>query len=160
MSSLWRTKSVEQSIQDTDEPGHKLKRTLSAWDLTIFGVAVVIGAGIFTLTTRVAATTAGPAVSIAFVISAIACGLAAMCYAEFASTVPVAGSGLHVLLRDSGRTGGLDHRLGSGAGTGPRRLGVVQWLVAVPGKPVHPVRWLAGDDHQPRPDRFRLGRPA
>ena len=92
MSGLWRTKSVEQSIQDTDEPGHKLKRTLSAWDLTIFGVAVVIGAGIFTLTARVAATTAGPAVSIAFVIAAIACGLAAMCYAEFASTVPVAGS--------------------------------------------------------------------
>jgi APA family basic amino acid/polyamine antiporter len=92
MSDLFRTKSVEQSIQDTDEPGHKLKRTLSAWDLTIFGVAVVIGAGIFTLTARVAATTAGPAVSIAFVISAIACGLAAMCYAEFASTVPVAGS--------------------------------------------------------------------
>jgi len=92
MSGLWRTKSVEQSIQDTDEPGHKLKRTLSAWDLTIFGVAVVIGAGIFTLTARVAATTAGPAVSISFVIAAIACGLAAMCYAEFASTVPVAGS--------------------------------------------------------------------
>src|SRR5580765_4162835 len=92
MSSLWRTKSVEQSIQDTDEPGHKLKRTLSVWDLTIFGVAVVIGAGIFTLTARVAATTAGPAVSISFVIAAIACGLAAMCYAEFASTVPVAGS--------------------------------------------------------------------
>jgi APA family basic amino acid/polyamine antiporter len=90
--SVFRTKSVEQSIQDTDEPGHKLKRTLSAWDLTIFGVAVVIGAGIFTLTARVAATTAGPAVSIAFVIAAIACGLAAMCYAEFASTVPVAGS--------------------------------------------------------------------
>ena len=60
MSGLWRTKSVEQSIQDTDEPGHKLKRTLSAWDLTIFGVAVVIGAGIFTLTARVAATTATP----------------------------------------------------------------------------------------------------
>jgi APA family basic amino acid/polyamine antiporter len=90
--SVWRTKSVEQSIQDTDEPGHKLKRSLSAWDLTIFGVAVVIGAGIFTLTARVAATVAGPAVSISFVIAAIACGLAAMCYAEFASTVPVAGS--------------------------------------------------------------------
>lgn len=92
MSGLWRTKSVEQSIQDTDEPGHKLKRSLSAWDLTVFGVAVVIGAGIFTLTARVAATTAGPSVSISFVIAATACGLAAMCYAEFASTVPVAGS--------------------------------------------------------------------
>ena len=91
--SVWRTKSVEQSIQDTDEPGHKLKRSLSAWDLTIFGVAVVIGAGIFTLTARVAATTAGPGgVASSFVIAAIACGLAAMCYAEFASTVPVAGS--------------------------------------------------------------------
>ncbi len=92
MSAKWRTKSVEQSIRDTDEPGHKLKRTLSAWDLTVFGVAVVIGAGIFTLTARVAATVAGPAVSISFVIAAIACGLAAVCYAEFASTVPVAGS--------------------------------------------------------------------
>src|ERR1700709_41443 len=90
--SIWRTKSVEQSIKDTDEPGHKLKRTLSAFDLTVFGVAVVIGAGIFTLTARAAATTAGPAVSISFIIAAIACGLAAMCYAEFASTVPVAGS--------------------------------------------------------------------
>ncbi len=90
--SIWRTKSVEQSIKDTDEPGHKLKRTLSAFDLTVFGVAVVIGAGIFTLTARAAATTAGPAVSVSFIIAAVACGLAAMCYAEFASTVPVAGS--------------------------------------------------------------------
>src|SRR4051794_41491037 len=90
--SLWRTKWVEQSIQDTDEPGHKLKRSLTAFDLTVFGVAVVIGAGIFTLTARAAATVAGPAVSISFVIAAVACGLAAMCYAEFASTVPVAGS--------------------------------------------------------------------
>lgn len=91
-NGMFRTKSVEQSIKDTDEPGHQLKRTLSAFDLTVFGVAVVIGAGIFTLTARAAAKTAGPAVSISFVIAAIACGLAAMCYAEFASTVPVAGS--------------------------------------------------------------------
>lgn len=90
--SIWRTKSIEQSIEDTDEPGHRLRRSLTAWDLTVFGVAVVIGAGIFTLTARVAATTAGPSVSLSFVIAAIACGLAAMCYAEFASTVPVAGS--------------------------------------------------------------------
>src|SRR6476660_4350035 len=92
MSSIWRTKSVEQSIQDTDEPGHKLKRTLTSWDLTVFGVAVVVGAGIFTLTARTAGNMAGPAVSLAFVFAAVACGLAALCYAEFASTVPVAGS--------------------------------------------------------------------
>ncbi len=92
MSQLLRTKSVEQSLADADEPGHKLKRSLSSWDLTVFGVAVVIGAGIFTLGAKVAATTAGPSVSIGFLLAAIACGLAAMCYAEFASTVPVAGS--------------------------------------------------------------------
>ncbi|MDQ6659196.1 MAG: amino acid permease [Actinomycetota bacterium] len=92
MNSLWRTKSVEQSMQDTDEPEHQLKRTLTSLDLTVFGVAVVIGAGIFTLGAKVAATKAGPSVTIGFLLAAVACGLAAMCYAEFASTVPVAGS--------------------------------------------------------------------
>src|SRR4051812_35444994 len=91
-AGLWRTKTVEQSISDTDEPGTKLRRNLSAWDLTVFGVAVVIGAGIFTLTARTAGDYAGPSVSLAFVFAAIACALAALCYAEFASTVPVAGS--------------------------------------------------------------------
>ena len=91
-TGLWRTKSVEQSIADTDEPGTKLRKNLSAWDLTVFGVAVVIGAGIFTLTARTAGDFSGPSVSVAFVLAAIACALAALCYAEFASTVPVAGS--------------------------------------------------------------------
>jgi APA family basic amino acid/polyamine antiporter len=91
-TGLWRTKSIEQSIKDTDEPETKLRRNLSAWDLTVFGVAVVIGAGIFTLTARAAGDYAGPSVSLAFVFAAIACALAALCYAEFASTVPVAGS--------------------------------------------------------------------
>ncbi|GAB1508785.1 amino acid permease [Actinophytocola sp. KF-1] len=91
-SGLARTKSVEQSIKDTDEPGSRLRKNLSAWDLTVFGVAVVIGAGIFTLTARTAGDLTGPSVSLAFVLAAVACGLAALCYAEFASTVPVAGS--------------------------------------------------------------------
>jgi len=91
-NGLWRTKSIEQSMADTDEPGSKLRKNLSAWDLTVFGVAVVIGAGIFTLTARTAGDFTGPSVSLAFVLAAIACALAALCYAEFASTVPVAGS--------------------------------------------------------------------
>ncbi|MFC7447552.1 amino acid permease [Rhodococcus daqingensis] len=91
-SGIFRTKSVEQSIADTDEPDSKLRKDLTAWDLTVFGVAVVVGAGIFTLTARTAGNVAGPSVSLAFVLAAIACGLAALCYAEFASTVPVAGS--------------------------------------------------------------------
>jgi APA family basic amino acid/polyamine antiporter len=87
-----RTKPVEQSIKDTDEPGHKLRRELSALDLTVFGVGVVLGTGIFVLTGEAAGVEAGPAVAISFVLAGIACGLAAVCYAEFASTVPVAGS--------------------------------------------------------------------
>jgi amino acid transporter len=92
MAGRWRTKSVEQSIADTDEEGTRLRKDLSWWDLTVFGVSVVIGAGIFTITASTAGNITGPAISISFVIAAIACGLAALCYAEFASTVPVAGS--------------------------------------------------------------------
>ncbi|GAA3611505.1 amino acid permease [Microlunatus ginsengisoli] len=87
-----RTKSVEQSIADTDEPEYQLKKSLTALDLTVFGIGVIIGAGIFTLTGRAAATLAGPSIAISFVVSAVCCALAALCYAEFASTVPVSGS--------------------------------------------------------------------
>ena len=87
-----RTKSIEQSIRDTEESEHKLRKDLSAWDLTVFGIGVIIGTGIFVLTGIAAATKAGPAVSLSFVLAGIACALAALCYAEFASTVPVAGS--------------------------------------------------------------------
>ncbi len=87
-----RIKSVEDSIRDTEEPEHRLKKNLSGLDLAVFGVGVIIGTGIFVLTGEVAKTTAGPAVAISFVIAGVVCGLAAVCYAEFASTVPVAGS--------------------------------------------------------------------
>ncbi|MGZ8736355.1 MAG: amino acid permease [Nocardioides sp.] len=89
---VFRTKSVEQSIADTDEPDHQLKKNLGALDLVVFGVGVIIGAGIFVLTGTVAASNSGPAIALSFVIAGIACALAALCYAEFASTVPVAGS--------------------------------------------------------------------
>ena len=89
---LLRTKSIEQSIRDTEEPEHQLRKDLSAWDLTVFGIGVIIGTGIFVLTGIAAATKAGPAIALSFVAAGIACGLAALCYAEFASTVPVAGS--------------------------------------------------------------------
>ncbi len=92
MAGRWRTKSVEQSIADTDEPGSQLRKDLSWWHLTVFGVSVVIGAGIFTVTAQTAGDVAGPAIWISFLIAAITCGLAALCYAEFASTLPVAGS--------------------------------------------------------------------
>jgi len=90
--SVLRTKSIEQSLADTDEPEYRLKKSLTALDLTVFGIGVVIGAGIFTLTGRAAGTMAGPSIVLSFVLSAICCVLAALCYAEFASTVPVSGS--------------------------------------------------------------------
>ncbi|MGH3787640.1 MAG: amino acid permease [Pseudonocardiaceae bacterium] len=91
-SGLWRTKSIEQSIADTEQPETRLRRNLGALDLTVFGVAVSIGAGIFVLAAQQAGDTAGPAVSLSYVLAAIACGFAVLCYAELASTVPVAGS--------------------------------------------------------------------
>ncbi|MER6388284.1 amino acid permease [Streptomyces sp. NPDC059382] len=91
-NSPFRTKSVEQSIRDTEEPEHALRKSLSSWDLMVFGVGVIIGTGIFVLTGKVAKENAGPATALAFVAAGIVCGLAALCYAEFASTVPVAGS--------------------------------------------------------------------
>jgi APA family basic amino acid/polyamine antiporter len=90
--SLLRTKPVETAIADTVEPEHQLKKNLGALDLTVFGVGVTIGGGLFVLTGVAAANYAGPAVALSFVIAAVVCGLAALCYAEFASTVPVAGS--------------------------------------------------------------------
>ena len=92
MSQILARKTIEQSIADTEEPTHSLRKRLGPLDLTVFGVGVVIGTGIFVLTGEAAATSAGPAVSISFIIAGIVCALAALCYAEFASTVPVAGS--------------------------------------------------------------------
>ena len=90
--SLFRTKSIEQTVADAAEPGRQLKRTLSAWDLMILGVAVAVGAGIFSVGARAAGSFAGPAVTVSFLLAALACALAIMCYAEFASSIPVAGS--------------------------------------------------------------------
>ncbi|MEU6862018.1 amino acid permease [Streptomyces sp. NPDC046876] len=92
LNSPFRTKTVEQSIRDTEEPEHALRKSLSAWDLTVFGVGVIIGTGIFVLTGIAARNNAGPATALAFVAAGVVCALAALCYAEFASTVPVAGS--------------------------------------------------------------------
>ncbi len=90
--SVLRTKSIERSLADTEDPQFKLRKNLTALDLTVFGIGVIIGAGIFTTTGTAAALYAGPAVVFSFVLAAVCCGLAALCYAEFASTVPVSGS--------------------------------------------------------------------
>jgi APA family basic amino acid/polyamine antiporter len=90
--SVMRTKTIEQSIREGDEPEYQLKRRLTWLDLTVFGIGVIIGAGIFTLTGRAAKEVAGPSIVLSFALAALCCAMAALCYAEFASTVPVSGS--------------------------------------------------------------------
>ena len=91
--NLWATKSV-QALRAEAEATHErsLKRTLGPVNLIMLGIGAIIGAGIFVLTGIAAALHAGPGVAISFIVAATACGLAGLCYAEMASTVPVAGS--------------------------------------------------------------------
>src|SRR5918912_4289792 len=86
---LMRTKPIDQSIRDTEEPEFQLRKALGALDLTVFGIGVIIGTGLFVLTGQAAAGYAGPAVALSYVVCGVACALAALCYAEFASSVPV-----------------------------------------------------------------------
>jgi APA family basic amino acid/polyamine antiporter len=88
---LLRTKSIEQ-LQSELGRAAQFRRVLGLWQLTAIGLGGLIGAGIFVLTGVVAATQAGPAVSLSFVIAGIASAAAALCYAEFAGMIPVAGS--------------------------------------------------------------------
>ncbi len=94
-ATLFRRKSAELLQSESDSS--KLKRSLNAYDLTMLGIGAIIGTGIFVLTGEAAAGTdhalgAGPAITISFTITALACGFAALCYAEFASMIPISGS--------------------------------------------------------------------
>ncbi|HYP13262.1 MAG TPA: amino acid permease [Bryobacteraceae bacterium] len=119
--SLFRTKSIDALIADSEAPGRRLSKTLGPWSLTALGIGAVIGSGIFVLTGTAAAGDtlavpsiwkapvleillqggsvdklyrpgAGPAISLSFILLAFVCALAALCYAELASMIPVAGS--------------------------------------------------------------------
>jgi len=91
-SNLLKTKSIEQLMGDVEHGGKALKRTLTAFDLTLLGIGAIIGTGIFVLTGTAAANQAGPAIVVSYVAAGLACGFAALCYAEFASMIPIAGS--------------------------------------------------------------------
>ena len=86
------TKSVEDVLDEADRSPNKLKRSLNVLDITAIGIGAIIGAGIFVLTGVAAAVRAGPAIIISFIVAGIACSLAALCYAEFASMLPISGS--------------------------------------------------------------------
>src|SRR5213592_208540 len=97
LSQLWRTKSLDELMAETREEGHQLKKALGPWNLIALGIGAIIGAGIFaTIGTAAAGDAsrpgAGPALMLSFVLTAVVCAFSALCYAEFASMVPVAGS--------------------------------------------------------------------
>src|SRR3954467_9963955 len=91
-SNLFKTKSIEQLVGDVEHGGKSLKRSLTAWDLTLLGIGAIIGTGIFVLTGTAAANQAGPAITMSYLAAGLACAFAALCYAEFASMIPIAGS--------------------------------------------------------------------
>jgi APA family basic amino acid/polyamine antiporter len=121
-SQLWRTKSIERLVAEAEEPEHRLRKSLGRWSLTALGVGAIIGTGIFILTGTAAAGEvlqvhsllkaplldallhgqgalgtagrpgAGPAIALSFLLVAIACAFAGLCYAELAAMIPVAGS--------------------------------------------------------------------
>ena len=90
-AGLWRRKSISE-LQVEAETDHSLKRALGAVNLTALGIGAIIGTGIFVLTGTVAAVNSGPAVVLSFVLAGVASIFAALCYSEFASLVPMAGS--------------------------------------------------------------------
>jgi len=90
MSELFRKKSLTQLLKDAEASG--LKKTLGAWSLIALGIGAIIGAGLFVRTAAASAECAGSAVTLSFLVAAVGCAFAGLCYAEFAAMIPIAGS--------------------------------------------------------------------
>jgi APA family basic amino acid/polyamine antiporter len=90
--SIWKKKPLAQLLNEASESEKGLKRTLTARGLTALGIGAIIGAGLFSITGIAAATNAGPAITLSFIVAALGCVFAGLCYAEFSSMIPVAGS--------------------------------------------------------------------
>lgn len=91
-SNIWARKPIDQLIGEASEGKNELTRSLSATSLVALGIGAIIGAGLFSLTGIAAANHAGPAVTLSFVLAGVGCAFAGLCYAEFASMIPTAGS--------------------------------------------------------------------
>lgn len=90
--SIWKRKSLNQLLSEARESEKGLKRNLTAWSLIALGIGAVIGSGLFVSTASAIANSAGPSVTIAFIIGAIGCALSGLCYAELSSSIPISGS--------------------------------------------------------------------
>jgi APA family basic amino acid/polyamine antiporter len=92
MSKLWTRKPLSMLLGESGDSAHSLKKTLGPLNLIALGIGAIIGAGLFVRTAAAAANNAGPSVTLAFVVAGVGCAFAGLCYAEFASMIPVAGS--------------------------------------------------------------------
>ncbi|MFZ9660341.1 MAG: amino acid permease [Chitinophagaceae bacterium] len=90
--SLFRKKDLNTMLSQAQDSGKGLKRTLGAGNLIALGIGAIIGAGLFVRTAAAAGQAAGPAVTLSFIVAAVGCAFAGLCYAEFASMIPIAGS--------------------------------------------------------------------
>jgi len=92
MSNIWIKKPLSMLLNESDGEHGGLKRTLGATNLVLLGIGAIIGAGLFVRTAAASAEAAGSAVTLSFIVAAIGCAFAGLCYAEFASMFPIAGS--------------------------------------------------------------------
>lgn len=90
--SIWKRKPLHLLLAEATDSEKGLKRTLTAWSLVALGIGAIIGAGLFVRTATAAAQNAGPSVTIGFIVAAIGCALAGLCYAELSSSIPISGS--------------------------------------------------------------------
>src|SRR5688572_5124323 len=90
--NLWIRKPLDQLLQESTDSEKGLKKTLGALNLIALGIGAIIGAGLFVRTAAAAAQNAGPSVTLGFIVAAIGCAFAGLCYAELASMLPIAGS--------------------------------------------------------------------
>src|SRR5690606_38087263 len=90
--SLFKRKPLQTILAEAEDNGKGLKRTLSSGALVALGIGAIIGAGLFVRTAAAAAQSAGPSVTIGFIIAAIGCAFAGLCYAELSSSIPISGS--------------------------------------------------------------------
>ena len=90
--SLFATKSLNRILAESESGEHQLKRTLGSFQLIALGIGAIIGAGLFVRTAAAIAERAGASVTLAFLVAGLGCAFAGLCYAEFASMIPVAGS--------------------------------------------------------------------
>ena len=92
LENLFKKKDIATILREANENNGGLKRNLSVFNLVALGIGAIVGTGIFVITGQAAASYAGPALTISFLISAVGCIMAGLCYAEFSAMIPVAGS--------------------------------------------------------------------